>query len=145
MTTATLDTLQEFVAGASTAPADLLSSGRIDARVSQRLRELSALEAGWDGEDARTVDPSALVTAGQVIAQAIIAGLPEPELFPVPDGGVQVEWHAGPVELEVEIEPDQRGIVFVCDDEQAGQQIDGELPADQSRFSLAIARLAAHA
>jgi len=69
---------------------------------------------------------------------------PGPELFPVPDGGVQIEWSAGPVEIELEIEPDQRGAILVCDDEQSGQRIDGELPADASRFRLALARLIAH-
>jgi hypothetical protein len=146
MTTATIEqTDGGFAPGATLLPADRDLSGAVEHRIAHRLERLLELGSGWDGEDAERLDPDALVTAARVIAQAISAGLPEPELFPVPDGGVQIEWAAGPVELELEIEPGQRGVVFVCDDEQTGQQIDGELPRDRSRLALAFARLAAYA
>lgn len=35
--------------------------------------------------------------------------------------------------------------VFVCDDRDTGQQIDGELPPDDGLFRIALERLAAHA
>ena len=146
MTTATIEQSNGgFAPGATLLPADRDLSGAVQERVDHRLERLLALGSGWDGADARRLDPDALTTAARVIAAGISAGLPEPELFPVPDGGVQVEWRAGPVELELEIEPGQEAVVFVCDDEQTGQQIDGELPRDGSRLALAFARLAAYA
>jgi len=146
MTTATIeDGNGGFAPGATLLPADRDLSGEVEGRITHRLEALLRLGSGWDGTDAQRLDPDALVTAARVIAQAISAGLPEPELFPVPDGGVQVEWRAGPVELELEIEPSHGAVVFVCDDEQTGQQIDGELPDDISRLALALARLAAYA
>lgn len=146
MSTTTIDGAQgPFAVGASFAPARVDLSGDVQRRVAERLGELIALATGWDGEDAKPIDRTALSAAAAVIAQLTSAGLPEPELFPVPDGGVQVEWRAGPVEIELEFEPDARGFVFVCDDDQVGQTIDGELPRDLSRFALAVARLHAHA
>lgn len=146
MTTATIEQSNGgFAPGATLLPADRDLSGAIQQRIASRLERLFELDAGWDGEDARQLDPDALVTAARVIAEGISAGLPEPELFPVPDGGIQLEWRAGPVELELEIEPGHGSVVFVCDDEQTGQQIDGELPRDRSRLALAFARLGAYA
>lgn len=146
MTPATLDPLKkDFASGASLAPARIAELQDTERAVRERLEQLSALGDGWDGEDARAIDPLALRVAWTLAEQALRAGFPEPEVFPVPDEGVQLEWHAGPVELEIEIEPGGRGVVFVCDDEQAGQQIDGELPRDESRFGLALARLHAYA
>lgn len=145
MTPATLDPVKsDFAAGASLAPPRMAEHEDIERAVRERLDQISVLDYGWDGEDARAVDPLALRLAWTLAEQALRAGFPEPEVFPVPDGGVQLEWHAGPVELEVEIEPGARAVVFVCDDEQAGQQIDGELPRDESRFGLALARLNAY-
>lgn len=145
MTTATIEQSNGgFAPGATLLPADRDLSGAIERRIAHRLEALLELGSGWDGADAHHLDPDALVTAARVIAQAISTGLPEPELFPVPDGGVQVEWRSGPVELELEIEPGHRAVLFVCDDEQTGQQIDGELPRDRSRLALAFARLAAY-
>jgi hypothetical protein len=146
MTTATIEHGNGgFAPGATALPPERDLSGQVEQRITHRLETLLELNAGWDGADAHSIDPEPLVVAGRLIAQAISAGLPEPELFPVPDGGVQVEWRAGPVELELEIEPGHSAIVFVCDDEQTGQQIDGELPPDRSRLALALARLAAYA
>jgi hypothetical protein len=146
MRTATIEQSNgDFAPGATLLPAERDLSGAVARRIMQRLDRLLDLGSAWDGADAQRPDPDAVVTAARVIAQGISAGLPEPELFPVPDGGVQVEWRAGPVELELEIEPGDAGVVFVCDDDQTGQQIDGELPRDRSLLALAFARLAAYA
>lgn len=134
-----------FAPGATLLPADRDLSGVIKRRIAHRLERLLQLGSGWDGAGARKLDPDALATAARVIAAGIRDGLPEPELFPVPDGGVQVEWRAGPVELAVEFEPNRGGVVFMCDVEQTGQQLDGELSRDGSRLALAFARLAAYA
>jgi hypothetical protein len=134
----------DFAPGATVLPAEQELSGSLRQRIAQRLERLEGLKAGWDGEDARALDARALATAAAILSQTISAGLPEPELFPVPDGGIQIEWRAGRVEMEVEIEPEQGGVVFVCDDEQTGQQIDGQLPGDESRLWLALERLLAH-
>lgn len=145
MSTGTLDQAQgQFAPGASFAPIGVDLSGQAQHRIAERLAQLTSLVAGWDGADAQAIDRAAVTTAATVLAQVTPAGLPEPELFPVPDGGIQIEWRAGPVEIELEIEPHGQAAVFVCDDEQAGQKIDGELPADLSRFALALARLNAY-
>jgi hypothetical protein len=103
-----------FAPGATALPARRDLSGAVEERIAQRLERLLELESGWGEADAKRPGPDVVATAARLIYQAISAGLPEPELFPVPDGGVQVEWRAGPVELELEIEP---SVVFVCDEQ----------------------------
>jgi hypothetical protein len=78
------------------------------------------------------------------LEQALRLGLPDPSVFPLANGGVQLEWTAGSVELDLEIEPDGTSGVFVCDDQQLGQKIDGELPRESALFNLALARLFAY-
>lgn len=113
-------------------------------QLNARLEELIGLEANWDGYGANTIDRRAIRQAVSVIKWSMDAGLPVPELFPVPSGGVQLEWTAGSVELEFEIEPDGQSAVFVGDDAVAGRRFDGELPRDQSLFQQAVATLRAN-
>lgn len=77
-----------------------------------------------------------------IIQSAGRAGLASPDLLPVPDGGLQLRWDAVPVDLELEPEPGGFLASFVCDDRRAGQQIDGDLPGQEARLELALARLA---
>ena len=113
--------------------------------ITERFEELAALEPDWDGYGARPTDRGALVLAQRIAESLVGLPLPAPRIFPVPDGGVQMEWTAGPVELEFEVEPGAGSAIFVCDDHQAQQDIDGELPADDGLFQIAIRRLLAHA
>ena len=135
----------DVLRGQSAAPWE--RPGLNDARraLSRRFEELASLAENWDAEGAHRVDRLALNVAWRIVEQALRADLPVPELFPVADGSVQLEWPAGPVELEIEIARGGRSAAFVCDDEQAGQEIDGLLPDDEPRFGLALARLHAYA
>lgn len=133
----------DFAAGARLSPIDQYLN--VTRRTRERLDQLRRLTEGWDCEQARPIDPDALELARMAAERLLRAGLSEPEVFPVPDGGVQLEWRAGPLELEVEVEPGASAVVFLCDDEQSGERIDGVLPRDESRFALALARLSGHA
>ena len=117
----------------------------VPAEVARRLEEFAALASDWDGYGARQIDRRALELARVLVWRFLEQGLPVPEIFPVPDGGVQIEWEAGPLELELEVEPGALSAVFVCDDRAIDRRFDGELPADLNRFRLAMQRLAAHA
>lgn len=140
-----IHTEPDFLKGQSEAPWEPPGLTDVRETLARRFDELMTLREGWDAEGARRIDSSALSAAWRLIEQALRAELPVPEIFPVPDGSVQLEWHAGPVELEVEIAPGGGSAAFVCDDEQAGQQIDGLLPRDEPRLGLALARLHAYA
>jgi hypothetical protein len=120
----------------------LIGAGLSDAR----LRELLALEADWDGYEARRIDGRAIaVAAGLVHALSRGTALLQPEIFPVADGGVQLEWCIGTMELEIEIEPGASSAVFVGDDRATGRHFDGEFPRDAGLWRQALVTLASHA
>jgi hypothetical protein len=138
LTTAYLDASQTSI------PRELGWAGDSRSILAERISELAALVTNWDSYGAAPTDRLALRRAQLFAERMLTLPLPAPRLFPVPDGGVQLEWSAGPVELELEIEPGGHA-VFVCDDTQSNQRLDGELPADVGLLGLAFARVAAHA
>lgn len=146
MTTASIGPDErELMSDASLVPRPVERLPEADRDLAERLGALSALQSGWDGDDAHPIDPAALRLSSAWVRSLMDVGLPMPEIFPVPDGGVQLEWSAGPVELELDIEPGARSVVFVCDDERSGQRFDGLLPGNESLLRLALVRLRAYA
>lgn len=89
------------------------------------VNRLAGLETGWDGTDSVAPLPRVLELVRRVVsAAAQIPALPPPHIGPVPGGGVQLEWHLGSKDLELEILPDT-GIVFVSSSD--GEQDSGLL------------------
>lgn len=83
--------------------------GWLASTIERQLNDLLRLRAGWDGRRARPPAHAAVVRAIEVFASFGEHVLP-PQLFPLPDGGVQLEWHAG---SSVEIEVDAKGDAHV--------------------------------
>lgn len=71
------------------------------------LTALLDLAPGWDTYDARPVDPLCVDRA-----KAFLAGA---WAVPVPDGGVQLEWHVNGWDLEVEFHPDGTASILAVD------------------------------
>jgi hypothetical protein len=134
----------DLTASQTSIPRELGWAGDSRSILAERISEIAALVDNWDSYGAVPTNPLALRRAQLVAERMLTLPLPAPRLFPVPDGGVQLEWSAGPVELELEIQPGGH-VVFVCDDTQSNQRIDGELPANQGLLRLAFARIAAYA
>lgn len=75
-------------------------------QMEENINALLRLGPGWDGRRARALTTEAAGSAiGLIFALATDLSLP-PQLFPLPDGGIQIEWHAG---QSVEIEVDAAG------------------------------------
>lgn len=80
-------------------------------RVLDQAVELLELRDGWDGPRSRTVEP-------RVIEMLVVDVLPTimppgkhaiaPQLVPTREGGVQLEWHRGGWDVEVELSPYRR-------------------------------------
>ena len=141
--TPTAELARDRAPGATAAPIGRSMSGPERIKIAERLDELASLEPNWDGYGAKLIDPAALRQASVVLEDLHGWPLREPEIFPVPDGGVQLEWTSGPVELELEFEAGGQSAVFVCDVGHTEQRIDGELPRDSALLRLALVRLAA--
>ena len=61
---------------------------------SKNLEALAALEANWDGYNAKPISPAAINRADDFW------------FVPMANGGIQIELNAGGMEIEIEIKPD---------------------------------------
>ena len=106
-----------------------------------RFAQLEALTADWDGYGARAIDAGSARRARTVAEGTLHLQLPLPQVVPVPDGGVQLEWSVSDFQLEVEFPPSGSNAIFIADDDNSGQRFDGVLPDDLNIFALAVGRL----
>jgi len=77
-------------------------SGRLDA-VTRRINELLELDSNWDSYGAARVNPIVAEQAVFLISALLDTGVPEPTIVPTVKGGLQLEWHTGGVDLEIEL------------------------------------------
>lgn len=71
-------------------------------RVVESLGELLRLGLDWDSYGARPVDPNCVVAALNLAFSILRDDTPAPSVVPTSRGGLQFEWHAGGVDLEIE-------------------------------------------
>jgi hypothetical protein len=112
------------------------------AHMSIRLKELMALSPGWDGHRARPVTKEAADGVHAVIIAVMRREFAPPQYFPLPDGGIQVEWHAGD---EITIEVDGAGKAYVLAVKANGETVaDGEFsPSGPGEMGAAVRDLLA--
>jgi hypothetical protein len=71
------------------------------------------LEENWDSYGARRVDPRCTEAAVGLLRAILDSTTPRPFVVPTCRGGIQLEWHRGGVDLEIEIEsPEQMNVFF---------------------------------
>jgi hypothetical protein len=100
----------------------------------EQVNALLRLRPGWDGRHALPLSDEAVGSAiGLLFAVASDLSLP-PQLFPLPDGGLQMEWHAG---QSVEVEIDAAGDAHVLVADETGAIVINEevTPGDESQLS----------
>ena len=103
----------------------------------QQVNDLLRLRSGWDGDRALPITDEA---AGSAISLLFVIAsdlsLP-PQVFPLPDGGLQMEWHAG---RSVEIEIDAEGDAHVLITGESGELVANEALTSENEVLLARTR-----
>ena len=69
-----------------------------------RLDSLGALAPNWDGYGAPVIDPAVIEAARSFIARLPEGLVSRPQVVPMSNGTLQLEWHDGPKSLELEFE-----------------------------------------
>ena len=87
----------------------------------ERMNRLTDLAAGWNGYDAREVKGDTAIEAVTFLAKVAYPGIAAPAIVPISDGGVQVEWHRGGVDIEIAFSDEEPG-VYVEDREDGSSQ-----------------------
>ncbi len=80
-----------------------------------QLSPLLQLRPGWDGDQARVTTEAAVDALIVVLSEVMDDELAQPDLFPLPDGGLQAEWHVADVDLEIEVDGAGECYVFARD------------------------------
>lgn len=120
------------------------SAGRLPEwaeRAADTLAELLALPENWNGYGARAVEWQVVPVVLNFLADVFADGEPPfPDLVPTVDGGVQVEWHVGGFDLEVEVSPKTGVRAYFCD-EAAGEEWEGSALSNLDLLGRAVTRL----
>ena len=91
--------------------------------VLQGFASVATLRDGWDGSGAARIKSATINRALRTIEQLLPSDAPPPSIVPVPDSGLQLEWHRNQRDLEIEFSP--RGeIEFYYFDENTGEEIE---------------------
>lgn len=105
--------------------------------VEAELNSLCALPEGWDGHRAQPITRPAITATIEVLSALMDLTSPPPQLFPLPDGGIQAEWHVDGNKIEIEIDRD--GDAYLLADRSDGSPV-AEGSASREDPEGAIAR-----
>lgn len=107
--------------------------------VEAELNALCALPERWDGHHAQPITVSAIEGMIQVLGALMDQTSPSPQLFPLPDGGIQAEWHVDGNKVEIEIEGD--GDAYLLADRRDGSVVaEGAATRDDPDGAVATTR-----
>jgi hypothetical protein len=122
---------------APAAPWNIKLSNNVD-----RLRKLSR---GWDGPYSLPINNSLLNRVTALIRESLAclgSNARAPFVVPLPNGGVQVEWHVARGELEFELAADGKASIWIRD-HGTNDEFETEGAKALNQFMLWAARLAA--
>lgn len=97
-------------------PVEALSARWLEPSVDGIFHALS-LPGGWDSYDARPIAHSTAQNALTFLARFFDHETVPPVVVPLADGGVQLEWHRGGLDVEIMFSPDDQTEVYVANHE----------------------------
>lgn len=106
--------------------------------VQRKLQELYDLPVGWDDRRALPATEQAVEGVVRILFAIMRPDSLTPHLVPLPDGGIQVEWHANGHDLEVEVEGD--GDTGAWGQEPHGEILDEQWGQRPSTADLKVLR-----
>lgn len=81
----------------------------------EQIDRLLRLEPGWDSYGALPVSSRAAAAALEVIQDLVSEAILPPSIVPMANGGIQLEWHASGMDLEIELMDRWNAVVYFCD------------------------------
>ena len=107
----------------------------------EKLNELVELPENWDGHNGAQIERDIAGFALSLLLQTLKSDAPSPQIVPLNNGGLQMEWHQNGIDLEVEVEAPNR--VFVSyEDRNTGEELDKEFSTDYSELTRILNTLA---
>jgi hypothetical protein len=104
----------------------------------RRIFELMALPIGWDGYGGKPLARATAHIAINLLATVCREHTPTPSLVPMSGGGIQIEWHRGPIDLEISVCAPGQITVFYTDERQEGDGEEFDVVADYEPIARLI-------
>ena len=70
----------------------------------ERLGQYLSYGENWNGYGENPITGQAVARTMSLLTKVAMDG-PEPAVVPMSDGGIQIEWHYGGTEIEIEVPP----------------------------------------
>lgn len=110
----------------------------------QKLTEdagrLLQLPPNWDSYGAQPISPDFIRYAFEILTAVVRPSTPMPVLVPTVRGGVQIEWHAKEIDLEIRVESTSR-IHVAFEDPHTGSDWEEELISDLGKLDESLSEL----
>lgn len=94
----------------------------------ETLNRLIHLPKGWDGHRALPPTPTAIVVLNGVLEELVDDDGPTPQIAPLPDGGLEVDWLVAGSSLHVYVAPDGHVVELTAEETPGNDVLDGEFP-----------------
>lgn len=107
----------------------------------EQVERLQQLEEGWDSYHARVASATAAAQAKRIIQLLPATAAVQVSVVPTSSGGIQLEWHARGVDIEIEIASNGHPSIAL-EDQEAECDVDGTLSAHWLDAIKAMRRLA---
>lgn len=106
-----------------------------------RFNELTSLPKGWDGYKGVPVAFNCAQFAANLIERLCVSSLPAPQLVPMSDGTIRLEWHMNQFDIEIDVSGPYD--VFACRTDLLSDEEDEiEIQTDFTELSNWISELA---
>lgn len=97
-------------------PIDAMSARWLRPSLEGLFRALT-LGRGWDSYNARPIAYASAQSALDFLSRYLEPTTSAPAVVPLADGGVQLEWHRGGLDVEIAFSPDDEPELYVADHE----------------------------
>jgi len=119
----------------SKSPVVSLSAKRVPRWYRQTVSDLYAilaLDSNWDSYGAKRINPNTARAVDELLLDIMHPQSPAPQVVPAANGNIQLEWHLGGIDLEIEVESLSTAFVYFNDRRDEIPEWDGEIKYDLS-------------
>jgi hypothetical protein len=92
----------------------------------EALADLLKLPAGWNSYQSKPIAPQNVLHAIRLLAELIRPQTPAPAVVPRVQGGIQLEWHTGTIDIEVYVDSPEQ-VNFFAEHVESGESTEGSL------------------
>jgi len=83
--------------------------------MNEKIAAISRLQPGWDSYGAPAISAKAVEVADSLVRFLHEIGAEEPAVVPTSGGGIQLEWHQGDFDVEINVRPNGWAAISIED------------------------------